>query len=226
MRINAGFVALVALVGLGMTACGGKEPPPPPPVVEETAAVQQPNADSLAAAVAARREAAASELCAQAMTAVANGDYERAKSLLEQAMRDYPGSECANRAGTLAEGVGAAMTINERIHFEFDRSNITNEAAATLQRKAEVLRNFPNLKLTIAGHCDERGSLEYNQALGQRRAEAAKRYLVNLGLAESMFSTVSYGEERPIAQGSNESAWAQNRRDEFNVTNMDALLRR
>ena len=85
MRINAGIVALVALVGLGMTACGGKEPPPPPPVVEETAAVQQPNADSLAAAEAARREAAASELCAQAMTAVANGDYERAKSLLEQA---------------------------------------------------------------------------------------------------------------------------------------------
>ncbi len=224
MRINAGIVALVAVAGIGMAACGGKEPPPPPPVVEEAAA--QPNADSLAAAEAARREAAASQLCAQAMTAVANGDYERARSLLEQAMRDYPGTECANRAGTLAEGVGAAMTINERVHFEFDRSNITNEAAAILQRKAEVLRNYPNLKVTIAGHCDERGSLEYNQALGQRRAESAKRYLVNLGLPASMFSTVSYGEERPIAQGSNESAWAQNRRDEFNVTNMDMLLPR
>jgi len=224
MRINAGIVALVALVGLGMAACGGKEPPPPPPVVEETAA--QPNADSLAAAEAARREAAASELCAQARTAMANGDYQRAKSLLEQAMREYPGTECANQAGTLAEGVGAAMTIQERVHFEFDKSNITSEAAAILQRKAEVLRNYPSLKLTIAGHCDERGSLEYNQALGQRRAESAKRYLVNLGLAESMFSTVSYGEERPIAQGANESAWAQNRRDEFNVTNMDVLLSR
>lgn len=224
MRINAGIVALVALVGFGLTACGGKEPPPPPPVVEETAA--QPDADSLAAAEAARREAAASQLCADAMTAVANGDYERAKSLLERAAREYPGTECADKAGGLTDGLTATTTVAERVHFEYDRSRITDEAAAVLQRKAEVLRNFPNLKVTIAGHCDERGSLEYNQALGQRRAESAKRYLVNLGLAEAMFSTVSYGEERPLAQGANESAWAQNRRDEFNVTNMDVLLPR
>jgi peptidoglycan-associated lipoprotein len=224
MRSKAGIAALVALVGLGMTACGGKEPPPPPPIVEETVAL--PDADSLAAAEAARLAAAASQLCTDAMTAVANGDYERAKSLLERAMREFPGTECAEKAGGLIDGVSAAMTIAERIHFEFDRSRITDEAAAVLQRKAEVFRAKPDLKVTIAGHCDERGSLEYNQALGQRRAESARRYLVNLGLPASMFSVVSYGEERPIAQGENESAWAQNRRDEFSVTNMDVLLPR
>jgi peptidoglycan-associated lipoprotein len=88
-----------------------------------------------------------------------------------------------------------------------------------------VLRKYPNLMVTIEGHADERGSLEYNQALGQRRAESAKTYLVNLGLSGAMFRTVSFGEERPIAQGSNESAWAQNRRDEFVVPNTEALLK-
>ncbi len=223
MRIKAGIVGLVALVGLGMAACGGNEPPAPPPVVEET--VNTVNADSLAAAEAARREAAAAQLCADARTAIANGDYARAKSLLEQAMRDYPGTECANSASKLADGVNAVMVIRERIQFEFDMSRITDESAAVLQRKAEVLRNFPNLAVTIEGHCDERGSLEYNQALGQRRAESAKRYLVNLGLPATQFRTVSFGEERPIAQGANESAWAQNRRDEFVIPNMDALLK-
>lgn len=222
MRISAGVACLVAFAGLGLSACGGNPPPPPPPVVEEAPA--QPDADSIAAAEAARREAAASRLCDDAMTAVANGDYERARNLLQQAMRDYPGTECANKAGQLAEGVSNAITIRQRVHFEFDRSRITDEAAAVLQAKAEVLRKHPNLAVTIEGHCDERGSLEYNQALGQRRAEAAKRYLVNLGLPEGNFRTVSYGEERPVAQGASEAAWAQNRRDEFVIPDVNALL--
>lgn len=224
MRLKVGFAALIAVTAIGLSACGGKQPPPPPPVVDETVAAT-PDADSLAAAEAARREAAASQLCADARTAIANGDYDRARSLLQQAMRDYPGTDCANMAGMLAEGVEAVMVIRERIHFEFDRSRITDESAAVLQRKAEILLNHPNLALTIEGHADERGSLEYNQALGQRRAESARSYLVNLGLASSMFRTVSYGEERPIAQGATESAWAQNRRDEFMLPNADALLK-
>jgi peptidoglycan-associated lipoprotein len=223
MRSKVGFAALIAVAAIGLSACGGKEPPPPPPVVDETMAAT-PDADSLAAAELARMEAAASQLCADASTAIANGDYDRARRLLEQAQRDYPGTECANSAGALAEGVEAIMVIRERIHFEFDRSRITDEAAAVLQRKADVLRRFPDLAVTIEGHADERGSLEYNQALGQRRAESARSYLVNLGLSGSMFRTVSYGEERPIAQGSNEAAWAENRRDEFVLPNTSALL--
>jgi peptidoglycan-associated lipoprotein len=223
MRSKFGFAAMIAITAMGLAACGGKEPPPPPPVVDETTAV--PDADSLAAAELARMEAAASQMCADARTAIANGDYERAKRLLEQVQRDYPGTECADSAGMLAEGVESVMVIRERIHFEFDRSRITDEAAVVLQRKAEILRNYPNLSVTIEGHADERGSLEYNQALGQRRAESARSYLVNLGLSNGMFRTVSYGEERPIAQGSNESAWAENRRDEFVLPNTAALLK-
>ncbi|MEJ2482433.1 MAG: peptidoglycan-associated lipoprotein Pal [Gemmatimonadota bacterium] len=222
MRSKFGFAALIAITAIGLSACGGKEPPPPPPVVNETTAV--PDADSLAAAELARMEAAASQMCADARTAIANGDYERAKRLLEQVQRDYPGTECADSAGMLAAGVESVMVVRERIHFEFDRSRITDEAATILQRKADVLRNYPNLSVTIEGHADERGSLEYNQALGQRRAEAARSYLVNLGLSNGMFRTISYGEERPIAQGSNESAWAENRRDEFVLPNAAALL--
>lgn len=224
MRIKVGLATLIAVSAIGLSACGGKEPPPPPPVVDESVSAV-PDADSLAAAERARMEAAASQLCADARTAIANGDYDRARQLLQQAQRDYPGTECATSATKLAAGVEAVMVIRERIQFEFDRSRITDQAAVVLQRKADVLRAYPNLMVTIEGHADERGSLEYNQALGQRRAESARTYLVNLGLSGGMFRTVSFGEERPIAQGANESAWAQNRRDEFTLPNTDALLK-
>jgi peptidoglycan-associated lipoprotein len=223
MRFKVGFASLIAVSAIGLSACSGKAPPPPPPVVSETVAT--PNADSLAAAELARYEAAAAQLCADARTAIANGDYDRARMLLEQAIRDYPGTECADGAMVLADAVGAIMVVRDPIHFEFDRARITDDAAAILQAKAEILRNFSNVAITIEGHADERGSLEYNQALGQRRAESAKTYLVNLGLSASMFRTVSYGEERPVAQGANESAWAENRRDEFVLPNADAMLK-
>ena len=223
MRFKVGFAALIAVSAIGLSACSGKAPPPPPPVVSETVAT--PNADSLAAAELARYEAAAAQLCADARTAIANGDYDRARMLLEQAIRDYPGTECADGAVMLAEAVGAIMVVRDPIHFEFDRARITDDAAAVLQAKAEILRNFPNVAITIEGHADERGSLEYNQALGQRRAQSAKTYLVNLGMSAGMFRTVSYGEERPVAQGANESAWAENRRDEFVLPNADAMLK-
>jgi len=223
MRFKVGFAALIAVSAIGLSACSGKAPPPPPPVVPETAAT--PNADSLAAAELARYEAAAAQLCADARTALANGDYDRARMLLEQAIRDYPGTECADGAVMLADAVGAIMVVRDPIHFEFDRARITDDAAAVLQAKAEILRNFPDVAITIEGHADERGSLEYNQALGQRRAESAKTYLVNLGLSAGMFRTVSYGEERPVSQGANESAWAENRRDEFVLPNADAMLK-
>ena len=209
MRLKVGFAALIAVSAVGLSACSGKAPPPPPPVVPETVAT--PDADSLAAAELARHEAAAAQLCADARTAIANGDYDRARMLLEQAARDYPGTECADGAVALADAVGAIMVVRE--------------SATVLQAKADILRNFPDVAVTIEGHADERGSLEYNQALGQRRAEAAKTYLVNLGLSASMFRTVSYGEERPVAQGANESAWAQNRRDEFVLPNANAMLK-
>lgn len=98
------------------------------------------------------------------------------------------------------------------IYFDTDRYNIDSADAAALQLQAQYLAQYPQLNVTIEGHCDERGTREYNLALGERRANAAKNYLVSLGIDPSRIQTVSYGKERPIALGSNEAAWAQNRR--------------
>jgi len=206
---------------VGVAACAGNPAPAPPPVVAET--VPEPDADSLAAVRAAEREAAAARLCSEAASAMAAGNYDRARMLYEQALRDYSGTECANTAGGQIALIDAIMVIRERVHFDFDKYNIRDDAAAVLTAKAEVLQAYPGVKLTIEGHCDERGSIEYNLALGQRRADSTVKYLVSLGLSEDMFNTVSYGKERPVAQGSNEEAWQINRRSEFVIENLDAL---
>ena len=221
MRLNGRIAALLVLLAVGVAACAGNPAPEPPPVVAET--VPAPDADSLAAVRAAEREAAAARLCREAASAMAAGNYDRAHSLYTQAQRDYAGTECANTAGGQIGLIDAIMVIRERVHFDFDKYNIRDDAAGVLAAKAEVLQKFPGVKLTIEGHCDERGSIEYNLALGQRRADSTVRYLVSLGLSEDMFTTVSYGKERPVAQGSDEDAWQMNRRSEFVIENMDAL---
>lgn len=109
----------------------------------------------------------------------------------------------------------AMAAIGEMIFFEFDRSDLREDARSTLQRKAEALRQFPEVDVRIEGHADERGTIEYNLALGERRADSARRYLIDLGIDPDRMTTVSYGEERPMTPGSNEAAWADNRRDEF-----------
>ena len=98
------------------------------------------------------------------------------------------------------------------IYFDTDRYNIDTADAAALQTQAQYLSQYPRLTVTIEGHADERGTREYNLALGERRANAAKNYLVSLGIAANRIRTVSYGEERPVATASTPSAWAQNRR--------------
>jgi peptidoglycan-associated lipoprotein len=103
-------------------------------------------------------------------------------------------------------------SAGDRIFFAFDRSDISPEAREILSRQAEWLRRYPNVTVTIEGHCDERGTREYNLALGERRAQAAKNVLVALGIPASRISTISYGKERPAAVGSTEEAYAQNRR--------------
>lgn len=114
-----------------------------------------------------------------------------------------------------------AAVINElgqAIHFDYDRSDVQLSDQALLDRKAEILRANPQVRIRVAGHADDRGSDEYNLALGTRRAVAAKRYLVARGVDESRIEIISFGEERPIDPNQNESAWARNRRDEFEIT--------
>ena len=98
------------------------------------------------------------------------------------------------------------------IYFETDRYNIDSADAAALQTQAQYLMQYPDVRVTVEGHADERGTREYNLALGERRANAAKNYLVGIGIGANRISTVSYGKERPVALGSTEAAWAQNRR--------------
>ena len=120
--------------------------------------------------------------------------------------------EAAERARTVSADL-AAM-----INFDYDQAIVRPPDQATLDRKAAILVANPNVKIRISGHADERGSDEYNLALGNRRAAAAKRYLENKGVDGSRIEVVSYGEERPLNPGHDEAAYAQNRRDEFEVT--------
>jgi len=107
--------------------------------------------------------------------------------------------------------------VFKNIHFNFDQFSLTPQACAILDNIAEWMKNNPRKVLMIEGHCDDRGTNEYNLALGDRRANSAKTYLVQLGVDSARIYTISYGEERPIAIGNNEAAWAQNRRGEFKL---------
>jgi peptidoglycan-associated lipoprotein len=122
----------------------------------------------------------------------------------------------ANAASERARAVAADLAA--MINFEYDQAAVRATDQATLDKKAAILAANPNVRLQISGHADERGSDEYNLALGNRRAGAAKRYLENKGIDGARLEVVSYGEERPLNAGHDEAAYAQNRRDEFQVT--------
>ena len=104
------------------------------------------------------------------------------------------------------------VNVGDRVFFGFDSSDLTAESRAALEKQAAWMKKFGGVRVVLEGHCDERGTREYNLALGERRANAAKDYLVALGINPARVKTISYGKERPAALGHNESAWAQNRR--------------
>ena len=109
----------------------------------------------------------------------------------------------------------ARSTIEQRILFEFDKSDIRPDDKAVLDAKLPILRANPNMRIRIEGNCDDRGSEEYNLALGQRRAAAAKRYLTDFGIDAGRIDIISYGHERPVCTQDSEDCWSQNRRDDF-----------
>ena len=127
--------------------------------------------------------------------------------------------EPGNSSGAEVVAVDPALSFQERLvqqagdrgFFVFDTGVVRADGDETLRMQAEFLKQNPGLTMTIAGHCDERGTREYNLALGERRANAARNYLISLGVSSERLSTISYGKERPIVLGHNEAAWAQNR---------------
>lgn len=104
------------------------------------------------------------------------------------------------------------LNVGDRIFYDYDKYDLKPEARATVERWADWLKKYPQVTVTIEGHCDERGTREYNLALGERRATAARNYLLALGVSGDRVATISYGKERPVCTTSNEQCWAQNRR--------------
>lgn len=140
---------------------------------------------------------------------------ERQKALEEQKLREQRLAEEAKMRTQQETMAARERFLNELIHFEFDKSRLLPEGKAVLRLKAQWLTAHPNVLVVIEGHCDERGTNEYNMALGDRRAQSAKTYLVDLGIAADRLTCISYGEERPLDPGHNEAAWAKNRRDQL-----------
>ena len=128
-----------------------------------------------------------------------------------------PAPAPAPKAAPMAPAPSGWNIAQNNIYFEFDKSTLTPMAQDTLMRHAAWLRENADATITIEGHCDDRGTNEYNLALGDRRADSAKAFLVDLGIASSRLTTISYGEERPLMKGQNEEAWSKNRRAHFEV---------
>jgi len=134
----------------------------------------------------------------------------REQELTEQQLREKALAEEEARRKAMA-----AEFENEDVFFEFDQFVLSDSAKAVLNKKAKWLKDRPNAKALIEGHCDERGSTEYNLALGQKRAEAAMQFILALGITPSRVSTISFGKEKPADPGNNEASWAKNRRAHF-----------
>ena len=147
---------------------------------------------------------------------------EAGEAEMEDAATDA--AEEASRQARLRELEGAQRMADEvrkfeseNIYFDFDKSHLKSEAKDVLRKKADWLGNNPSYSVRIEGHCDERGTNEYNLALGERRAHSAKKFLLALGISDDRISTISYGEERPAVLGHNEEAWEKNRRGELKL---------
>lgn len=132
----------------------------------------------------------------------------------EQEQKEFEKSLAAKKTPGI-EGDVYESKLLKRVHFDFDRYEIGGNEALILKENAAVLVKFPAVKIQIEGHCDERGTGEYNLALGERRASSAKQYLLSLGIAPGRISIISYGEERPLENVHSEEAWAKNRRADF-----------
>jgi peptidoglycan-associated lipoprotein len=137
-------------------------------------------------------------------------------STTRQAIKEPADPSAAELARSAA--MAEMMRNFERVRFEFDSAQITEDTRDALAANAQIMRNFSELELEVEGHCDEQGSTEYNLSLGQRRADAIQKYLVQSGVPLAHVRTISYGEERPIAFGSDPGSYALNRRAEFRIT--------
>jgi peptidoglycan-associated lipoprotein len=179
----------ILLASLWLSAC--RRDPPPEPAVPSGPTAEQLEAQRVADSIARAR----ADSIARAQADAARLAAERERAL-----------------------AAARATLEEMVFFDYDRSELRSDAESVLRQKVEILQRSPAIQLRIEGHADERGSTEYNVALGTRRAESVRQFFVGFGLSADRFAIFSYGEERPLVNQSNESAWARNRRAEFIIT--------
>jgi len=198
-----GLVVLVLIlcVGLLLTGCPKK-----------TVVKEEPSMKKAEEPVAEREKAAKLEAEKEAREKeLARIREEEAKKAKE---KEFEKSLVAKKEPGIAGEVFESRLLKD-IHFEFDKYDIRPGDAGTLKENAALLMNYPKVKIQVEGHCDERGTNEYNLALGERRANAAKKYLLSLGISTDRISSISYGEEKPLDAGHNEEAWSKNRRGHF-----------
>jgi peptidoglycan-associated lipoprotein len=188
----AGMIVLTAAIA----ACSRKPPPAPPPApVVQAPRVNQDSIDAARRAEAARAAA----------------DAARRDSI---ARANAAAAEASRLAAARAE---ARRKLDATVYFDYDMDEIREDQKATLDAKVPILNANADVRIRISGHTDDRGSDEYNLALGQRRAAAVRRYLAARGVAEGRFEVESFGEQRPANQGENEDSWSKNRRAEFQL---------
>jgi peptidoglycan-associated lipoprotein len=142
-------------------------------------------------------------------------EMERQKQLEEERLAAERAAQLKTDAMQRDMMMAKNRFLNENVYFDFDEATLDNPAQELLKQKAMWLRDNPDAGVVIEGHCDERGTNAYNMALGERRAESVKMFLVNLGVSDARLTTISYGEEKPVDMGHNEEAWAKNRRAAF-----------
>ena len=238
---NLLLVSCTALLLLAASACGNKAPaasnpapaaatpPPPRPTVTLQASptfIEEGQSSQLSWS---STNATKVTLAGESVAPEGSKQVEPRQSTTYSITASGPGGDAATSvritvsgAARPAEATAAPLPFDEMFRqsvrdafFDYDKYDIRSDARDALARTAEFLRRYPEAKVTIEGHCDERGSLEYNLALGAERAEATKKFLVSLGIADARMTTVSYGKERPFCTQSDESCWQQNRRGHF-----------
>ena len=192
-------IATLALL-MGTVAC---KKPAPAPTGPSQAEIDAANAKKAA------DEAAAQKAAAEEAARKAAAEEAARKAAAEEAAQKAAAEEAAFKA--------AAEKALVNIHFDYDKSDIKEGDRAILQGIADFMKQYSQARIEIQGNCDERGTNEYNLALGNRRADAAQAYLKTLGVAEDRMSTISFGKEKPLCTEHKESCWSQNRRDEFHL---------
>jgi peptidoglycan-associated lipoprotein len=202
VKKSLSLLILILCVGLIMMGCPKKT------VVKEEPSVKKSEEAAKLEGERAAKEREAKEAKEAKERELARVKEEEAKKAKE---KEFEKSLVAKKTPGI-EGEVLESKLLKDIHFDFDKYDIRPGDAEILKENATLLTKYPKVKIQIEGHCDERGTVEYNLALGERRANSAKKYLISLGIASDRISAISYGKERPLDPGHNEEAWAKNRR--------------